>query len=226
MLSCQISIAPSINLCIPSMPVTNFSNLMPLIEAMYSIMIEHDGIGIAAPQVGYNLMVIVLGAGNFSNQMKEKFLVHNFLCVINPTIKKLDVKKISVKEGCLSLPGAELSSVSRANRIELQAQNINSDTYNLTIEGLESIILQHETDHLHGLLYPSRATDGARIIEKYGRTHRISFAELDRFSRIMKQNLESKYSQSEEDFIHNNCSKGIEESVVRSIWNRIIEING
>jgi peptide deformylase len=191
-------------------------------------MLDNNGLGIAAPQVGYNLMLLVLAPNNFQLGIRKALLVNGFLCLVNPRITILDARPISVKEGCLSLPGAESLSIARAKRTELVTSDITGTQHCFTLDGMESIIMQHEVDHLNGLLYPARSTQGMRIMEKYARNKKISIAEVHKFAELMKKNLVLDRSTvtSEAEFLQQNSTQGIDESTSKSIWSRIMEING
>lgn len=109
---------------------------------------EPEGVGLAAPQIGKNLRIFI-----FKNGQTPKV-------VINPeiiSVSKVSKKKIrnSILEGCLSLPNY-YGSVKRNFEIELKYQNVNGQTVIEKYEGLTAQIIQHEIDHLDGVLFVDR----------------------------------------------------------------------
>jgi len=100
-----------------------------------------DGIGLAAPQVGQLLRIIVV-----KPKPNEKTLI-----LINPEIKKFSRKKDVLVEGCLSLPNIE-APVERAVKISGQALDLNGQKVKIKAKGLSARVIQHEVDHLEGVL--------------------------------------------------------------------------
>jgi len=100
-----------------------------------------DGIGLAAPQIGQLLRIIVV-----KPNPKEKTLI-----LINPEIKKFSRKKDVMAEGCLSLPNIE-APVERAVKITVQALDLNGRKIKIKAKGLSARVIQHEVDHLEGIL--------------------------------------------------------------------------
>ena len=120
-------------------PITTFdSNLNEFINDMYDTMNEHQGIGLAAPQVGILEQICICEYEN------------NFLALINPVIIKKTDPLIS-EEGCLSIPG-KLVEVPRYKEIEIKAQDVEGKEFSCNAGGMLAIIIQHELDHLDGKL--------------------------------------------------------------------------
>ena len=111
-----------------------------LVDNMKETMIREDGIGLAAPQVGVNLRVIVV-----------KMMDGTIQEMINPKIKGTSTNKLPFEEGCLSVPGHYVE-VDRYIMIRVKFQNIHGKYKQWTLKGLESIVVQHEIDHLNGVL--------------------------------------------------------------------------
>ena len=112
-----------------------------LILDMIETLKANNGVGLAAPQVGKLLQIIV------AKPEPDK----DALVLINPQIKKTSRKKDIMTEGCLSLPNIEVP-VERAIKITVQALDINSQPVKIKAKGLLARIIQHETDHLSGIL--------------------------------------------------------------------------
>jgi peptide deformylase len=115
--------------------------LQRLFLDMAETMEVKDGLGLAAPQVGQLLRIIVV-----KPNPKEETLI-----LINPEIKKISRKKDILTEGCLSLPGIE-APVERAVKITVQALNTKGQKIKIRAKGLLARVIQHEVDHLEGIL--------------------------------------------------------------------------
>ena len=116
-----------------------------LAEDMIQTMYDRDGIGLAAPQIGKDLQLLI--ANPTQEPGKE-------LVVINPVLKPVG-GRASVVEGCLSLPNI-WERVRRAQRVRLQGQDLSGRPIEFEADGLLSIVLQHEVDHLLGHLFIDR----------------------------------------------------------------------
>lgn len=116
-----------------------------LISNLMDTMKSRDAVGIAAPQVGKSLRIIVI------NVFDEP------LVFINPCLSSKALFKSSGEEGCLSVPG-EFGIVKRHKRVWLKAFLADGKRVKLKAEGLFSRVLQHEIDHLDGILFFDRAT--------------------------------------------------------------------
>ncbi|MDQ5938819.1 MAG: peptide deformylase [Patescibacteria group bacterium] len=138
--------------------VTDFNDdlkkvVLEMVEAMY----QDDGIGLAAPQVGISQRFLVIGKGD--NKSHEVY--------INPEITFFSKNKELGEEGCLSLPQI-FGLVRRAKKIHVKYQDINGLTQKVKLSGLDAIVLQHELDHLDGILFIDRAeeiTKGQDILD-------------------------------------------------------------
>ncbi|MBT3445877.1 peptide deformylase [bacterium] len=129
--------------------------LVDLINSMVNTMREAEGIGLAAPQVGVLKRVFV--CQDFSDESKETFLT-----MINPKI--IDTEgRVESKEGCLSIPGY-YDYVYRAEKIQIEALDINGKSKTYLTDGMQSIVFQHEYDHLDGILFPYRMSQIKRDI--------------------------------------------------------------
>lgn len=114
-----------------------------LIDNMVQTMREADGVGLAAPQVGYSLRVIVVDAGE------------GLLELINPEIMEADGCEVAT-EGCLSIPGM-YGEVERCTTVTVQGFDRYGEPVRISGNGLLARALQHEIDHLEGVLFIERA---------------------------------------------------------------------
>ena len=129
-------------------PVESFDGAtQELIDNMVYTMRQADGIGLAAPQIGELKQIIV---GEFESE-DEKDNTFPLTVVVNPKILNLSKEKIFMLEGCLSFPGKELY-IKRPKEIEIEAQDRWGKPVKIKSGNLFSRVLQHEIDHLNGLL--------------------------------------------------------------------------
>ena len=145
----EILIWPDSRLAEKSVPVTVFDDdLKTLVSDMLETMYEEDGIGLAAPQVGVHKRVVVIDIFSGQDEVPED---HEPLVLINPEFIE---KKghITWEEGCLSVPG-ETGDVKRANEVRVRYQNLEGEWYEIAAEELLAVALQHENDHLDGILF-------------------------------------------------------------------------
>lgn len=112
-----------------------------LIQKMTSVLLESDGVGLAAPQIGYSKRIIII---------KEED--GQIVPLLNPLIEEKSEEKITVKEGCLSISGV-WCDVQRARKIKVKAEDIDGREISFDAEDIMSVILQHEIDHLDGKLF-------------------------------------------------------------------------
>lgn len=120
-----------------------------LVSFMRQAMRDANGIGLAAPQVGRSLRVILYT--DMSDESNPQ--VH---ALINPVILKMAGEQIEPPEGCLSLPGL-IGNVRRAQTIWVKGQDLHGKMVKFKAEGLTARIIQHEADHLDGILFIDRA---------------------------------------------------------------------
>jgi peptide deformylase len=121
-----------------------------LIEGLQAIRKTDRGVGLAAPQVGLDTRVLVIGIGGVSDA--EDFERAFF----NPTILAENKIKIYMLEGCLSYPGLFVK-IKRAEDILLRWNDIEGEEHSAEFKGITSRILQHEVDHLNGITFIHRA---------------------------------------------------------------------
>ncbi len=125
-----------------SEPVTDFNTaaIRSLIDSMVVTMRKQRGIGLAAPQIGVWLQAAVI-------EMKDGPLV-----TINPSLTDVSREQEDDEEGCLSVKGV-YGVVRRAKRVTLHAHNIDGEPYTIKASGLLARVIQHEYDHLQGVLF-------------------------------------------------------------------------
>lgn len=127
-----------------------YPGLQELIADMYQCMYESEGVGLAAPQIGRNIKLIVIDASPLGEDFPE--CAGRKLTLINPELEILDGPKEVRSEGCLSLPGLS-ENVGRVEHIRLRWLDENFQPHDEEMSGFLARIVQHEYDHLIGKLY-------------------------------------------------------------------------
>jgi methionyl-tRNA formyltransferase len=166
-------------------PVTVFdAALKKEADQMFRIMKKYNGLGLSGNQVGLNKRLFVFGYEPTSREDEVPQIPMTALC--NPKIVKESKEKDVMAEGCLSLPGLELDIV-RSAGITVEAQDLDGNPLHIKAKGLIARIIQHEIDHLNGILFTDR-TDNYKRINDYGFA-RIVFLGSDDFSAPVLQSL-------------------------------------
>lgn len=132
------------------------SELKALIQDMHDTMEAEDGAGLAAPQIGVSLQVIVFGVKKNVRYPDAEDVPYTVL--INPVVKPLTKETEEDWEGCLSVPGMR-GMVPRFSKIDYQGYDQYGNFINRSVDGFHARVVQHECDHLQGILYPMRITD-------------------------------------------------------------------
>lgn len=149
-------------------PVTTFDrNLAVLLDDMHETMIEADGVGIAAPQVGTAVRAAIVDFREGQDPIE----------MINPELVLYEGSDTDI-EGCLSFPGV-FGEVERYDHIKIKAQERDGSWYELEAEGYEARAILHEMDHLDGILFTGKIT-------KF-----ITQEELDEMIRLQEEEEES-----------------------------------
>jgi len=158
----------------PSAKVERFGTpeLLALIADMEDTMKAANGAGIAAPQIGINLQVVIFGSDEVNVRYPDAPVVPR-TTLINPVIEALDDQKEDGWEGCLSVPGMR-GVVPRYLRIRYSGFDESGRPIQREAEDFHARVVQHECDHLWGILYPMRIEDMSR----FGYTA-VLFPELD-----------------------------------------------
>jgi len=143
-------------------PVRDFATpaLQALIEDMFDTMRAAGGVGLAAPQIGVGLQLVIFGF-DASERYPDAGAVPQTI-LINPLITPLGDSEESAWEGCLSVPGLR-GEVPRHARIRYQGFDADGIAIDRTVDGFHARVVQHECDHLIGRLYPTRMRDLTRF---------------------------------------------------------------
>lgn len=131
-----------------------------------------DGIGIAAPQIGYRLCIFLASeealrwqeAEAMPEEERKKKVWQHFV-FINPVIIKTSKKKTYVMEGCLSVPG-KYGKVSRAEKVTIEAYDAEGKKFRRGASQLYARVMQHEVDHLNGILFTEKTKELVDIQKK------------------------------------------------------------
>jgi peptide deformylase len=142
-----------------------------LIADMFETMRAVNGAGLAAPQIGVNLQLVIFGFKKNQRYPDAPEVPETVL--INPTLTPLGDEQDEGWEGCLSVPGLR-GVVPRWSRLRYEGVDEKGNRIDRTVEGFHARVVQHECDHLIGVLYPMRIKDFTR----FGFTE-ILFPELD-----------------------------------------------
>ncbi|MBI5465913.1 MAG: peptide deformylase [Candidatus Kerfeldbacteria bacterium] len=144
-----------------SLPLS--AEVQALAKQMFPAMKHYDGIGLAAPQVGRSLQLMVV------NTPLEP------TAYVNPVILKRSWKKVAMEEGCLSIPGV-FGIVKRPQKILARYVTLGGQTREEWLDGLMARVYQHEVDHLNGVLFIDKTkeiTQGSELLAKYTQNEKI-----------------------------------------------------
>lgn len=147
-----------------------YPNLDQLIENMWETMYASNGVGLAAPQIGLSIRLFVIDAAPFSEDEEldeaEVTLLKTFkIAFINPTILEEDGPLWEFNEGCLSIPDVR-EDVSRHERIRIHYWDEQFKEQELVLTGLAARVVQHEYDHIEGILFTDHLTSLKRRLLK------------------------------------------------------------
>lgn len=139
-------------------PVQQFDTpeLHALIADMLDTMKAHNGAGLAAPQVGMSLQVVIFGGFKSPRYPDAEEIA--FTVLVNPTLLPLSEHTNDGWEGCLSVPGMR-GLVPRYTQLRYQGFDQYGRVIDRTVSDFHARVIQHEVDHLHGMLYPMRIKD-------------------------------------------------------------------
>ncbi len=147
-------------------PITAIDDtIVKLVEDMVETMYEAPGVGLAAPQVGHSIRLIVMDA---SPKEEEAELI----VLVNPELELLGEVIKSEQEGCLSVPFNYRADVKRHETVRVRYSNLEGATFDEIWDGFKAIVIQHEFDHLQGVLF------------------------IDHISRLRRSLLESKVKKN------------------------------
>jgi peptide deformylase len=132
-----------------------------LIRDMRETMDAHPGcVGLAASQVSKLVRVLLVDASRSKRENEN----HGFLCLINPVILESSQWKVS-REGCLSFPNL-LANVKRAQKLTIRAFGADKRPFEFTAVGFEAVAIQHEMDHLDGIVFLDRIRSSKDLVER------------------------------------------------------------
>lgn len=137
--------------------------LEELLRDMQDTMAALNGAGLAAPQIGVSLQVVIFGVEHSPRYPDAESVP--FTVLINPVLTPLTERMEEDWEGCLSIPGMR-GLVPRYTRLRYQGVDAAGVSINRTVTGFHARVVQHECDHLNGILYPMRIND----LRKFGYT--------------------------------------------------------
>lgn len=138
-------------------PVTRFdAELASLIADMDETMRSLSGAGIAAPQIGVSLRVVIFELNG--NPRYPQLAPVPYTVLVNPRLTVLGEEREEGWEGCLSVPGMR-GLVPRYRRLRYQGFDAGGAAIDRTVEGFHARVVQHEVDHLDGILFPQRVQD-------------------------------------------------------------------
>ncbi|MBY0454700.1 MAG: peptide deformylase [Burkholderiaceae bacterium] len=140
-------------------PITEFgtAGLHQQVQDLWDTMQAASGAGLAAPQIGIDLQLVVFGSEDRNLRYPDRPLVPPTV-LINPTITPLGDSEEEDWEGCLSVPGLR-AKVPRWSRIRYQGFDVYGAPIDRSVDGFHARVVQHECDHLWGTLYPMRVRD-------------------------------------------------------------------
>ncbi|MCX7172535.1 MAG: peptide deformylase [Proteobacteria bacterium] len=143
-------------------PVEAFDTpeLHALLSDMLDTMKELDGAGLAAPQIGVSLRVVIFGFE--ANARYPEAAPVPYTVLINPQLTPLSDEETEAWEGCLSVPGLR-GIVPRWSRLHYSGYDAFGRRFEHEVDGFHARVVQHECDHLDGILYPMRVRDFSRF---------------------------------------------------------------
>lgn len=147
---------PLLQACAEVVSEFDTPQLHALIADMHDTMRDSQGVGIAAPQIGMSLQVVIFGFAQSARYPDAEAVPYTVL--INPILTPLADTQEEGWEGCLSVPGLR-GSVPRYTRLRYQGFDQYGQAIDRIAEGFHARVVQHECDHLNGVLYPQRIQD-------------------------------------------------------------------
>jgi peptide deformylase len=153
----------------------NYPDLKTLISDMFETMYQSDGMGLAAPQIGKSIRIFVVDATTLADE--DPALKDFKRAFINPKIQLLGEETLTMNEGCLSLPKIR-EDVDRHNRIRITYRDEDWNYIEEEYEGLKARVIQHEYDHLDGIMFIDRINPLRKKLLK-GKLNDISKLKVD-----------------------------------------------
>ena len=143
--------------------VTEFNTpeMHALLKDLDDTMLAANGAGLAAPQIGVDLQVVIFGSSEVNPRYPDAPVVP-YTVLINPVLTPIGDEEEEGWEGCLSVTGLR-GVVPRFKRLRYQGVDPLGNSIDRTVEGFHARVVQHECDHLIGVLYPMRVRDFSRF---------------------------------------------------------------
>ncbi|MCG8699881.1 MAG: peptide deformylase [Bacteroidales bacterium] len=156
----------------------DYPELNKLIEDMFETMYASEGVGLAAPQIGKSIRLLVIDASEMEDEETGEKLYKDFKKVfINPKIVEETGDKWNFAEGCLSLPKLR-EDVSRNSTVRIQYYDENFEFHDETYDDIPARVIQHEYDHLEGVLFIDHLSPLKKKLLK-GKLNAISKLKVD-----------------------------------------------
>ncbi len=156
----------------------DYTGLSELIDNMFETLYEAKGVGLAAPQIGESIRLFVIDTSPFAEQNEELQHLKDFKRVfINPEIIEESGEEWEFNEGCLSIPEIR-EPVSRRSRVRIVYDDADFEEQEETLDGLAARVVQHEYDHIEGILFTDRLTPLKKRLLK-GRLKDIAQGKVD-----------------------------------------------
>lgn len=175
----------------PARAVRNFDgDLAGLAQDMIETMHDDNGVGLAAPQVGVPLRLFVASEYRYDEEGEPELLADHVL--VNPKVVERGGSQL-VQEGCLSVPNIYVDDMERDARVKLRYQDLNGQQRELEAQGHLAQILQHETDHLDGILFFDRLPRDQR--DAFLEEHRAELAQIQRRAKALLKELRTRPSE-------------------------------
>lgn len=179
-----------------ALPVGEFSVLDELAENMVETMLEYGGVGLAAPQVGLARRLFIAAEYALEEEEAEaeederpRSVLKNLYVMVNPRITYRAGEQVGT-EGCLSIPGVYSDDVPRDLQIRVEYQDVSGQPRELEAEGYLARVIQHELDHLEGILFFDRLP--AELRRDFLSEHRGELAEMQRQAKAFLRELKAK----------------------------------
>lgn len=148
-----------------AMPIDDFASaeFHELINIMHRVMVEANGVGIAAPQIGVSQQVVIIASRPTPRYPQAPEIAP--IVMVNPRFEVVDAEMIKDWEGCLSVPGVR-ALVPRYRAIDVVFQNPQGGIERLALQAFPARVFQHEYDHLLGMVYLDRVENNRDIISE------------------------------------------------------------
>lgn len=175
-----------------ALPVTEFDDeLKQLVADMFETMDDAYGAGLAAPQIGELKRVFVVNIYGEPDEEGDREKIGR-LALINPEIidRRGEQKTL---EGCLSIPGLRFDGIDRAQTVTVRYQDVDGETHEVTGDDYLAQALQHEQDHLEGILYLDRLRPAER--KAFMTEHRDEIAKMQRYAKKQLRKKEKEAQQ-------------------------------